>query len=130
MYGLASGQISSLKAADLLATPASHWRLIMANDDLLASFLGDFQKVVAGGAFPYISSPYPITAAIYVGLRWHLHFDRPEWGQDDLNSLYRAFFWRNALANRYDQGFLTKIEKDTQRSQSNSCHAVEFPSCQ
>jgi hypothetical protein len=112
VYGLASGQISSLKAADLLATPASHWRLVMANDDLLASFIGDFQKVAADGPFPYTASPYPITAAIYVGLRWHLHFDRPAWGQDDLNSLYRAFFWRNALANRYDQGFLTKIEKD------------------
>jgi hypothetical protein len=112
VYGIGAGQISSLKAADLLATPAQHWRLVMSNDDLLASFIGDFQRVVADGAFPYTSSPYPISAAIYVGLRWHLHFDKPKWAQDDLNSLYRAFFWRNCLANRYDQGFLTKIEKD------------------
>ena len=61
----AAGQILSLKAADLLATPASHWRLIMTNDDLLASFIGDFQNTVADGSFPYTASPYPISAAIY-----------------------------------------------------------------
>ena len=41
-----------------------------------------------------------------------MHFDKPDWGQDDLGSLFRAFFWRNCLSNRYDQGFLTKIGTD------------------
>jgi hypothetical protein len=105
--------ITSVKAGDLLATPTLHWRSILKNDDLLANFLGDFQKVVANGFFPYIAAPYPVSAAIYVALRWHLHFDQPSnWGREDLNSLYRAFFWRNALTNRYDQGFLTQLGKD------------------
>jgi hypothetical protein len=105
--------ITSVKAGDLLATPTLHWRSIISNDDQLANFLGDFQRVVADGSFPYTASPYPVSAAIYVALRWHLRFDQPgSWGQDDLNSLFRAFFWRNALTNRYDQGFLTQLGKD------------------
>jgi hypothetical protein len=108
----ASG-ISSVKASDLLATPTLHWKSVIANDDLLAKALGDFQKVVAGGYFPYTECPYPVSAAIYVALRWHHHFDQPEnWGREDLDSLYRAFFWRNALTSRYDQGFLTKLSAD------------------
>jgi hypothetical protein len=111
--GLDSTGVSSVKAADLLATPTLHWKSIVANDDLLAKALGDFQKVVAGGYFPYSECPYPISAAIYVALRWHLHFDQPKnWGRDDLDSLYKAFFWRNALSSRYDQGFLTKLSAD------------------
>jgi hypothetical protein len=107
------GTITSVKAGDLLATPTIHWRNIIKNDDLLANFLGDFQKLVAGGFFPYSEAPYPVSAAIYVAIRWHLHFDQPSgWGREDLNSLYRAFFWRNALATRYDQGFLTQLGKD------------------
>ena len=105
--------ITSVKAGDLLATPTLHWRSIIKNDDLLANFLGDFQRIVASGFFPYTEAPYPVSAAIYVALRWHLHFDQPSnWGREDLNSLYRAFFWRNSLTSRYDQGFLTQLSKD------------------
>lgn len=110
---VAGGNGEGVKAADLLATPTGHWRSIVANDDLLAKALADFQKVVAGGYFPYTVCPYPISAAIYVALRWHLHFDQPEkWGREDLDSLYKAFFWRNSLTNRYDQGVLTKLVAD------------------
>jgi hypothetical protein len=78
--GAVVASISSVKAGDLLATPTLHWRSIIKNDDLLANFLGDFQKIVANGFFPYIASPYPVSAAIYVALRWHLHFDQPPTG--------------------------------------------------
>jgi hypothetical protein len=105
--------VSSVKSKDLLATPTGHWRTIVENTDSLAKFLGDFQRVVAGGPFPFTMSPYPISGAIYVGLRWHFHFDQPAgWGRDDLDPLYRAFFWRNALSSRYDQGFLTQLGAD------------------
>lgn len=107
------GPITSVKAGDLLATPTLHWKGIIQNDDLLAKFIGDFEKLVAGGYFPYIYSPYPVSGAIYVALRWHLHFDQPDsWGREDLDSLFRAFFWRNALSTRYDQGFLTQLGTD------------------
>ncbi len=111
--GAADLTISSVKSADLLATPKLHWRSIIQNDDLLARFLGDFQKLVAGGLFPYIYSPYPISGAAYVALRWHLHFDQPTgWGREELDAIFRAFFWRNALSTRYDQGFLSALGTD------------------
>ncbi len=107
--------ITSVKASDLLATPTEHWKLIMASDQQLSGYLRDFQTTVSGGLFPWKWCPYPVTSAIYVALRFHAHFDPPEthrWGIDDLSSLFRAFFWRNALTNRYDQGFLTQLGID------------------
>jgi hypothetical protein len=82
-------EISSVKADDLLRTPTQHWKNIIGNDTYLAEFLGDFQKLVGGG------SP-----------------DKHPWGIEDLNTIFKAFFWRNALTNRYDQGFLTQIGTD------------------
>ena len=61
------------------------------------------------------SCPYPVTASIYVGLRWHQRFDvdaTHPWQIADLDALFRAFFWRNALSSRYDQGFLTQLGTD------------------
>jgi hypothetical protein len=111
--GTGTASINSVKAADLLATPTQHWRSIVRNSELLARFIGDFQQVVAGGVFPFWCAPYPVSGAVYVALRWHLHFDKPTaWGREDLDSLYRAFFWRNALTSRYDQGFLTQLGTD------------------
>ena len=108
-------QISSVKAGDLLATPTAHWKLMMANDALLAEYLKDFQRIVASGLFPWKWCPYPVTSTIYVAIRAHAYFDAPathSWSVDDLNALFRAFFWRNALTNRYDQGFLTQLGVD------------------
>jgi hypothetical protein len=104
--------ITSVKSADLLATPHEHWKNVINHSNLLASFMGDFQKVVAGSFFPFSQSPYPISSAIYVGLRWHHKFEKPNWSIEDLNALFGAFFWRNALSSRYDQGFLTQLGTD------------------
>ena len=112
-----SGTISSIKSGDLLGVPTDHWKNVTANTELIAEFLRDFQEVVAGGAFPYSACPYPASVSVYVGLRWHSYFDhagmvdRP-WARVEVDALYRAFFWRNALINRYDQGFLTKLGTD------------------
>lgn len=107
--------IKSVKAGDLLATPGAHWRDVIEHAPELARYIGDFQKVVADGFFPLTDCPYPVSAAIYVSLRWHLTFDdnsnRP-FGLDELNSLFTAFFWRNALSGRYNQGFLTQLGDD------------------
>ncbi len=107
--------ITSVKAGDLLATPTEHWKLFMSSDQLLAGYLRDFQITVAGGLFPWKWCPYPVSSSIYVALRAHVHFDAPDthrWSLDDLASLFKAFFWRNALTNRYDQGFLTQLGVD------------------
>lgn len=115
-------EIASVKSGDLLATPAEHWNTIIENEGFLATILGDFQNVVAEGYFPFKRCPYPVSAAIYVGLRWHFQFDNIQgsgnWSISDLDALYRAFFWRNALGQRYDQGFLTQLGVDLKNLKS------------
>ena len=108
-------RVTSIKSGDLLATPTLHWKNIISHEKKFAEFLGDFQQCVSSGAFGWQACPYPATAAIYVGLRWHHWFDRGDthnWEITDLNALFRAFFWRNALSSRYDQGFLTQLGTD------------------
>jgi hypothetical protein len=51
--GSQTTNITSVKAADLLATPPGHWKTIMNSSGLLANYLGDFQRVVANGLFPW-----------------------------------------------------------------------------
>lgn len=111
-----SRSITTVKSADLLATPTEHWLNVSQNTDIFAEFIGDFQKVVGGGSFGYQQCPYPVSAGIYVGLRWHKQFDpahtHDAWSVSDLDRLFRAFFWRNALSTRYDQGFLSQMGTD------------------
>ncbi len=111
-----SREIKSVKSPDLLNTPKAHWRQIVAFNEEFASYLADFQELVAGGQFPADRCPYPVSAAIYVSLRWHLSKDYPRqdapWKKNELNALYKAFFWWNALSGRYDQGFLTQLGAD------------------
>jgi len=109
-------EIRSVKSPDLLNTPKSHWRQIVSRQDSFAKYLLDFQNLVAGGSFSSDRCPYPVSSAVYVGLRWHLDQDYPGgdavWSKVELNCLYKAFFWRNALSGRYDQGFLTTLGAD------------------
>lgn len=114
---LAGGRqtVTSVKSGHLMATPTLHWRNVVQNQSRLAEFLLDFQRVVAHGLFSYQDCPYPVSAAVYVAVRWHLAFDlQPGTPRrtDELDALFRAFFWRNALSNRYDQGFLTQLGTD------------------
>ena len=108
-------KVTSVRSGDLLATPTLHWKNVMTHQQELVDFLGDFQQCVSGGAFGWKACPYPVTASIYVGLRWHHRFDvevTHPWNIADLDALFRAFFWRNALSSRYDQGFLTQLGTD------------------
>lgn len=107
--------ITSIKAGDLLATPPAFWREVIGQPEKVASYFGGFQYAVAGGGFPMRDCPYPAAAAIYVGLRWYMDHDsvfRNHWSLKELDSLFRAFFWMNALTNRYDQGFLSQSAAD------------------
>lgn len=108
-------KISSVKSQDLLAVPASHWQNVFEESATFAGFLGGFQLAVAGGHFGMNQCPYPASAAIYVALRWYHQFERKfsgEWKVQNLDHLFRAFFWRNTLSTRYDQGFLTQVGTD------------------
>jgi hypothetical protein len=109
----------SIKAADLLATPVAHWLSFYRRKHEVAEFLRDFQRCVLNqpnAAFSRDRCPYPATVTIYLALRWHLTFDpganQHGFSTADIDTLYRAFFWRNALTERYNQGFLTKVGSD------------------
>lgn len=107
--------VTSVKAGDLLATPPEFWKEVIGKRQELASYIGGFQIAVTGNYFPLRNCPYPVTAAIYVAMRWYMDFDprfRAHWTIDELDALFRAFFWRNALTTRYDQGFLTQSATD------------------
>ena len=51
--------VASVKSGDLLATPTSHWKNVIAREDQFADYLGDFQQCVADGAFGWQACPYP-----------------------------------------------------------------------
>lgn len=113
--GTKSESVTSIKSSDLLATPTAMWLKAASNSQLLADFFGAAQKTIAGGYFPWSATPYPVSLAVYVALRWHHHFDNEihhPWAVADLDALFRAFFWRNALTRRYDQGFLSQVGTD------------------
>jgi hypothetical protein len=108
-------KITSIKSPDLLAVPDRLWEEFFERKPEVAVFLGDMQSATAGGRFTMAQCPYPASASIYVALRWYLEFDASKnvtWTQRHLDSLFRAFFWRNAFSTRYDQGFLTKVGRD------------------
>jgi len=110
--GADSSPIRSVKSGDLLKTPPAQWLAIRDKTSQFASYIGGFQEAVAKTRFPYSLCPYPISASIYVALRWTNEVDSRGWGIDRIDALYRAFFWRNALRKRYDQGFLTQMSTD------------------
>lgn len=126
--------VSSIKASDLLATPAAFWKQVIDEEDVFASYLGDFQRCVSDRYFPMLDCPYPVMIAMYVGLRWYMAHDSryaQQWSQHELDGVFRAFFWRNSLASRYDQGFLSQSATDMKslkevlfsRSKSSSANA-------
>jgi hypothetical protein len=107
--------VTSIKAGDLLATPAEFWKDVIESADVLASYIGDFQKCVSDSRFPMSDCPYPVTMTMYTALRWYMDHDSryaEQWTLAELNALFRAFFWRNALLTRYDQGFLSQSAAD------------------
>ena len=123
-------KIETIGSGDLLSTPTLHWKHIIDKQAQFAEFLGDFQVCVAEGYFNWKSCPYPATAAIYVGLRWYLENEiedsSNEWSKIDLDAIFRAFFWRNALNNRYDQGQLTAVGSDLTRLKDKLSERKKF----
>ena len=106
----------SIRARDLLAIPTEHWSNIFeATEDFVNCLEGMQDAVVGKGRrFSAKDCPYPSMTGIYMGLRWHHRAREQElpYGVGDIDDLFRAFFWRNALTERYDQGMLTKFRAD------------------
>jgi len=112
----AQHNLNSIKAKDILATPSEHWLAIRDNQVHFVEAISGFQKTVAGRHFPSSKCPYPPMAAIYVGLHWSKavegHAKDEMWTLDDLRVLFRTYFWRSALSQRFDQGMLSKVTAD------------------
>lgn len=106
----------TIKARDLLAIPTEHWSNLVESTGQFAAMIADMQQAVAGEGrfFGYQDCPYPSMAGIYLGLRWHHRcmFASVAHEVRDIDALFRAFFWRNAVNQRYDQGLLTKFRAD------------------
>lgn len=123
--------ITSIKAGDLLATPAEFWKEVVLHDQSLAHYFGDFQECVSGARFPLSECPYPVTIAMYSALRWYMDHDSryaQQWTLEELNALFRAFFWRNSLTGRYDQGFLSQSTTDLKALKETLFRRAQEPS--
>jgi hypothetical protein len=112
-------KIENVKNGSLLALPSLFWVDMMKplQTQKLRQYISEFQDLIGGGAFPYQRCPYPISAGIFIGLRYFLgeHENKVNWTEGQLRSLYRSFFWRNLLSTRYDQGFLTQMSADLKK---------------
>lgn len=115
MTGGAARVVSSIKSGDLLATPTIHWMNVISRSGEFAEALGQMQRAVIGAPFPWTDAPYPAASTVYFALAWKHRVElgaSSAWAIDDLDILFRAFYWRTALTARYDQGFLTKVDRD------------------
>ncbi len=106
--------ITSIKGGDLLATPTYFYEKVFENISLLNSFSNSFFNEILKGKFSLKELPYPASSIIYFSLRWRLEMATLEqdYSVSELNAFFKAFYWRNILASRYDQGFLTKFADD------------------
>jgi len=113
--GAVGENITSIKGRDLLETPLLIYQQIIENLPLLDSWARDFFVDILGIETRLEDLPYPASAILYFALRWRqsraISPDK-RFTIDQLNALFRAFFWRNILTNRYEQGFLTKFATD------------------
>ena len=107
--------ISSIKGGELVETPTPFYEEF--NDEILRidTFASQIYTDVFGSEFKLKELPYPVSIILYLSLRWKnekVLKDREKFDTQKLNSLFRAFFWRNAISGRYDQGFLTLFSTD------------------
>lgn len=104
--------ITSIKGPDLIETPLPFYDTLFSNLKILDGFAADFFTKILGVNISLSELPYPASSIIYFALRWKMHTGQAQYSVVELNSLFKAFFWRNVLSTRYDQGFLTKLSTD------------------
>jgi hypothetical protein len=106
--------ILSIKSEDLMNTPLAFYSEFDRNLEKIDSYTSTLFSDVFKGDFLLREIPYPAQVVIYFSLRWHLEFrlGANGYSAEELNKVFRAFFWRNTLTNRYDQGFLTQFGSD------------------
>lgn len=109
-----SKKIESIKGGDLIETPLIFYENFERNILKIDTYTADLFKNIFGTHFQLNEIPYPVQTLLYFALRWHMEMnsDEIDFNTDELNKIFRAFFWRNTLNERYDQGFLTQFTTD------------------
>jgi hypothetical protein len=106
--------VTSIKGKDLIETPLSFYNTFDSNSAKIDSYTSELYSNVFNADFRLKDIPYPVQLILYLSLRWNLEFrlKTEYYNVEELNKVYKAFFWRNTLTNRYDQGFLTQFSTD------------------
>lgn len=107
-------RITNIKGKDLIDTPLNFYQKIYKNSKKVDNYCEDLFKHVLNGTFRLGEIPYPVQIILYISLRWHLEINKNDDPEtiNELNKIFKAFFWRNTLASRYDQGFLAQFSRD------------------
>lgn len=122
-----TGRVVSVKGGDLLQTPKDFYEKFDASIERVDAFAADFFSEIVGGDFSSSMLPYPVSSGLYLALRWSLHEASDEGTRfkvSSLNRAFRAFYWRNVLSSRYDQGFLTLFSTDLTSLRSALVQAI------
>ena len=108
--------VTSIKGGDLIDTPTEFYETFFKELPVINLYANSLFTDVLRADFRLKEVPYPVGLIAYFAFRWKLdkHLERSEerYSGDELTRIYRAFFWHNALTNRYDQGFLTSFATD------------------
>ncbi|HXI26747.1 MAG TPA: DUF262 domain-containing protein, partial [Pyrinomonadaceae bacterium] len=112
--------LDSLKGGDLMDTPTAFYQTFKDNLPKVDTYCSNLFSEVLDGDFRLKDIPYPVSVILYISLRWYaeIYLTDGRYTTDQLNKVFRAFFWRNALTGRYDQGFLTRFTTDQVRLKS------------
>lgn len=107
--------VSSIKGGDLIDTPTSFYQEFSDEIVRVDTYCSQLFSDILNGEYKLKELPYPVSTVIYLALRWMRDYvieEHERFSITDLNKLYKAFFWRNVLSQRYDQGFLTLFSSD------------------
>ena len=107
--------VSSIKGPDLINTPLHFYQKFSESLEDFDGFAANFSNDVLGAEVPLSEIPYPASIVIYFALRWSMHSGMAPYSETELNRAFKAFYWRNVLTNRYDQGFLTQFSVDLKK---------------
>ena len=112
--------LDSIKGEHVINTPAAFYRHIFG-DGPMATNSGELSKLeiyakqfrkATNGCIRAKECPYPIMFAVYMALRYKADKDMPLLRVEVINDIYRVYYWRSALKERYDQGTNNKVVQD------------------
>lgn len=108
-YGDSYRSISTIKGRDLISTPLDYYLHVRGELQKIDVYVKDMFDDVIGFRAPLRDLPYPASTILYISLRMN---EEGAYTASNTAKLFRAFYWRNLLLTRYDQGFLSQFGKD------------------